>query len=132
MANNPGTRTYYVQLIRANNSSHSPEPKAVLVGEKLGKRLRPVFNWTSFWQVSCQTVQIRQGSLGRVRLSQVGEVEIDLSEPGKRKVTAYREGKPVARTICPILDEMSIAGGERDADSVWFIVVREDNPIATD
>ena len=68
------------------------------------------------------------GQVGRVRLGNGREAEIDLRSPKERKVAAFQGGKVVDRTSMPTGEGMTIIGGSRDDKSVWFIVVRRDKP----
>ena len=119
--------TYYVHLVRGSNGE-KPPLEAKPIGEKLSKRLRPVFNWQSYWEINRQRIELAQGQKAKVRLSKEREAEIDLMHPGKRIITAYEAGKPVSRITRPIGEGMTIMGGNRDSKSVWFIIVRRDNP----
>ena len=120
--------TYYVQLVRGNNEAKTPEPGAHRIGPKLAKKLRAAFKWESYWEIKRQKVEIDRGKKMRVRLSKEREVEIDLTDAAHRTVIAYQSGKLVSRTIRPIGNGMTIIGGDRDTNSVWFIVVRRDPP----
>ncbi|MEO8429506.1 MAG: hypothetical protein ABI651_20625 [Verrucomicrobiota bacterium] len=75
-----------------------------------------------------QKVELAPGQEAMVRLSNVREVEINVTRPGKRTVTAYQRGKPISRSIRSIGEQMTITGGEHDSTSVWFVIVRRDNP----
>jgi len=120
--------TYYVQLVRGDNEVNPPAPGVRRIGPKLSARFRPVFKWESYWEVHRQKIALSGGQKTRLRLTPEREVVIDLTNPAKRKVTAYQSGKLIACTTHAAGDAMSIIGGERDTDSVWFIVVRRDKP----
>jgi hypothetical protein len=120
--------TFYVQLIHGSNEAKPPVSGAKRVGPKLAETFRPVFNWTNYWEVSRQQVALARGEKTRIQLSKEREVEIDLRNPAKRKVTAYHAGQAVSRLTRPVDEAMTIIGGDRDTNSVWFIVVRRDKP----
>jgi hypothetical protein len=120
--------TYYVQLVRGNNEADAPEPGAHRIGPKLAKKLRPVFRWESYWEINRKSVAIEPGKKTRLRLSMEREVEIDLTDAAHRTVTAFQSGKPVCGAKRPIGEGMTIVGGDRNPNSVWFIVVRRDKP----
>lgn len=123
------TRTYYVQLVRGNSEAQAPEPGARPIGPKLAKRLQGVFKWERYWEIKRRKIEIVRGKKAKVRLSNEREVEIDLSDAVHRKVVAYQSGKVVSRAICPVGEGITIIGGSRDTNSVWFIVVRRDPPM---
>jgi hypothetical protein len=66
--------------------------------------------------------------VGRARLGNGREVEIDLTHPGKRRVSTYHNGRLIDRTVEPLGESMTLIGGDRDPTSHWFIVVRRDKP----
>lgn len=120
--------TYYVQLVRGGNDATPPEPGARRIGPKLSARFRPVFKWEHYWEIHRQEVALAGGQKANLRLNPERTVAIDLTNPAKRKVTAYQSGKLIACTTHPASETMSIIGGERDRNSAWFIVVRRDKP----
>jgi len=124
----PEKIAFYVQLIRGDNEKQAPDREARLIGPKLSHRLRPIFKWENYWEISRQKVEVDPGKKARIRLNKEREVEIDLTDATKRTVVAYQSGKPVSRTTRPVGNTMIITGGDRDSQSVWFIVVRRDAP----
>jgi len=120
--------TYCVQLIRGNNRDTPPVADAKPVSPELTKMIRRVFNWKSYWEINRQRVTLARGQKAKVRLSKEREVEIDLTDLAKRKVTAYEGRKAVTRSTWPVGNATTIIGGDRDSNSVWFIVVRRSQP----
>ena len=120
--------TYYVQLIRGTDTDQPPAPGSKRVGRKLAETFGPVFKCKGYWEINRQEVALSPGQVGRVRLGNGREAEIDLRGPKERKVTAFQDGKVVDRTSMPKGEGMTIIGGSRDDKSVWFIVVRRDKP----
>jgi len=123
-----GAATFYVQLIRGTDTDQAPVPGAKSVGPKLAGTFRPVFKCKGFWEIKREQVAVSPGKVKRVELGNGRAVEIDLSSPKERKVTAYHSGKVGDRTVVPAGDGMTIIGGSREDKSVWFIVVRRDKP----
>jgi hypothetical protein len=122
------SNTFYVQLVRGNNDDAPPEPGSRPVGMKVARHLRSALNWKNYWEVDRRQVAVCSGKTTRVCLSKEREVEIDLSNHNRRKVTAFENGKVVQRILRPVGEGMTLIGGERDAASAWFIVVRRDRP----
>ena len=128
----PGPSTYYVQLIRGSDRNEPPQPGSRRVGAKLAERFNSVFRFQNYWEVGRREVAVARGYRAKVRLNNEREVEIDLRSPQLRRVTTYQNGQPVQRVSRPTGEAMTIMGGNHDAKSVWFIVVRRDKPPIAD
>src|SRR5262249_11084711 len=123
-----GPRTYYVQLIRCCDQDQPPESGCRRVGPKLAERFQSVFRCHSYWEISQQKLEVLASRVARAHLRNDREVEIDLTQPGKRRVSTFCKGKLIDRTIEPTGEQMTLIGGDRDQTSHWFIVVRRDKP----
>lgn len=119
---------YYVQLIRCSDQDQAPEPGSHRVGPKLTERFQGVFRCKSYWEISQEKIEILPQKKARVRLRNGRDVEIDLTQSGKRRVTTFHSGRLIDRTIEPASENMTLIGGDRDQTSHWFIVVRRDKP----
>lgn len=120
--------TYYVQLIRCSDVDQAPAPSCKRVGPKLAQKFKCVFRCKSYWEISRQQIELVPHHVGRARLGNGREVEIDLTQPGKRRVSTFHNGRLIDRTIEPLGESMTLIGGDRDPTSHWFIVVRRDKP----
>jgi hypothetical protein len=119
---------FHVQLVRGSDEPTPPSKKSQAIGPTLAAQFRPVIAWKYYWETGYQVARLTPGSKTKLRLSPRREVEIDLSQPGKRVVTAYARGKPVNRVVDRVEAPMTLTGGDRDAKSAWFIAVRRDKP----
>jgi hypothetical protein len=119
---------YYVQLIRGTDQEQSPAPNSKRIHPHLAGAFQSVFKWKSYWEISSRHVELEAGRATRVRLNPEREVEIDLTNPVRRAVTAFHNGKVVQRTVCPRSEERTLLGGDRDGNSAWFIVVSRNAP----
>lgn len=120
--------TYYVQLVRCTDRAQAPEPGSHRIGPKLTKKFQCVLRCKSYWEISQQKVEVPPHHTVRTHLSNGRDVEIDLTNPGKRRVTTYHKGRLIDRTVEPLGEDMTLIGGDRDQTSHWFIVVRRDKP----
>jgi hypothetical protein len=119
---------YCVQLIRATEDSRPPVPGSKQIDPKLDKCLHSAFKFKNFWEINRREVPIAAGKKAMTRLTSERQVEIDLTEPGKRKVTAFDHGKSVFREVRPLGRAATIIGGDHDSQSVWLIIVRRGEP----
>ncbi|MBI5387256.1 MAG: hypothetical protein HZA90_21525 [Verrucomicrobia bacterium] len=124
------TKTYYLQLVRGNDEASPPASEAKPVGAKLSKELRAVCAWKHYWEVARQELHVSPGQKAKARLNKERAVEIDLAVPGKRRVTAFKDGRPVITSVQPANKTWTVIGGDRDPKSAWFIIVRRDKPTA--
>jgi hypothetical protein len=120
--------TYYIQLIRCSDQDQSPEPGSKRVGPKLAERFQCVFRCKSYWEISQAKLEVLSNRAARVHLGNGRDVEIDLTQPGKRRVATFHRGRLIDRTVEPLGENMTLIGGDRDQTSHWFIVVRPDKP----
>jgi hypothetical protein len=120
--------TYYVQLVRGTDEAKPPSAESKPIGPKLAGRLRPVFRWEHYWEISRHEVGLTPGQTVRVEFNKERSVEIFLSAEGTRKVTAHHHGKPVTSLSQPAGTEMTILGGDREGRTGWFMVIRRDKP----
>lgn len=120
--------TYYIQLVRGTVENQPPAADARPIGTKVTRCFQPVFKWGHYWEMNRREIVLPAGLVTRIQLSPERVVEFDLTEPGRRKVKTFEGAKPVCSVVNQAGDRMSIVGGERVANSSWFIVVRRDKP----
>ena len=119
---------YYVQLIRCTDQEAPPQPGSRRVGPKLAQKFQCVFRCKSYWEISQEKLEVPANRVARAHLSNGRDVEIDLTQPGKRRVATFYKGHLIECTIEPLGENMTLIGGDRDQTSHWFIVVRRDKP----
>jgi hypothetical protein len=120
--------TFYVQLVRGTDEEGKPQADSKRIGPKLTSNFERVFRWKYYWEINRHEVKLATGKKCRIKLNPERDVEIDSSNPLKRKVTVFYKGEPLSANIRPVGERMTIAGGDRDARSAWFVVVRRDKP----
>lgn len=121
-------KTYYVQLVRGTDADQKPPEATKAIEGQLAGHFHKVFRWKHYWELGSQQVVVNPGEMRRVRFANGREVQIDLSEPKLRTVAAFENGKLVSRTHAPRGETMTLMGGDREAGTSWFIVVRRDKP----
>ena len=122
---------FYAQLIRATDQDMPQAGGWKAVGPKLSKALCPKFRWKNYWEVSRETIQVKQGLTTRVRLNPDREVEIHLrGDAGEQssEVRLFHKGVLVRKSLQPLHAPMCIMGGARENEESWFVVIRRDKP----
>jgi hypothetical protein len=114
---------YTVQLVRATDVGSVPSAGARALTVKEAKPLRPLFKWKHYWEVSRRDLVVEEGKIGTIQLNPQRAVKIDLSQAGKRVVTAMEGGRQVSTVIRPSGEAVTIMGGSRDTQSSWFVLV---------
>src|SRR5207248_9847185 len=92
---------FYVQLIRCSDQEQAPEPGSKRVGPKLSEKFQCVFRCKSYWEICQQKLELLPNGVVRARLANGREVEIDLTQAGKRRVSAFHNGRLIDRTVEP-------------------------------
>ncbi len=119
---------YYVQLVRAADSSEPPQTGSRPVGARLATTFHGALRWKHYWELCRREADVPLGGTVNLRLPNQRAVEIDLTHPGKRTTVAFQNGKPMGRTVVPMGAAFTIIGGGRADTTAWFIVVRRDKP----
>ncbi len=119
--------TFYVQLIRGKADAKPPSDDAKPAGLEVSRRLQ-MFKWNNYWEISRKTVGVKAGGKNRQRMSPQREVEISLSTPEEMTISIYADGKKTRSRKQKVTTPFYIAGGDKDGNQSWFIVVRRDKP----
>jgi hypothetical protein len=119
--------TFYLQLIRGTDDDKPPVPEAILIGPALSHRLH-MFKWKNYWDVAHRSVEVASGQKTRQRMSPQREVEVSLTSPKEMTISIFADGKLSRRRVQPLETNFYIAGGDKDGEQAWFIVVRRDKP----
>lgn len=129
-ADAPGM-TYYIQLIRGSDQDAPPDPQAHAIGTRLDHKLHDIFKWKNYWEVKRETVTLTSGSKVRKAMSAQREVEIDWTHPRNMTISLYTDGKLTRKRQQSVETKFYIAGGDKEGADCWFIIIRKDNPDAS-
>jgi hypothetical protein len=102
-----------------------------LIGPRLDRRLHDVFKWKNYWEVKREMVTLKTGAKVRKRMTPQQDIEIAWPDAKGMTVCIYTAGKMTRKREQSIDTAFYIAGGDSDATQSWFIVVRRDNPDAS-
>ena len=119
--------TLYLQLIRGTDGDQPPAADARIAGPELCRRLQ-MFKWKNYWEISRRSVRLGYGEKTRQRMTAEREVEIARKSPHELIISNYANGKLTRRRTQSLETPFYIAGGDKDPDQSWFIVLRHDKP----
>jgi hypothetical protein len=120
--------SFYLQLVRGNDRDEPPTSDAKPVGPVLADRLQSVFKWKNYWELSRDAAVVKCGEKVCRSLSPERKVEIELLSADTMKVRVYVKGHLSRCRTQPVQNAFYIAGGDKDSDESWFVVVRRDAP----
>lgn len=120
--------TYYIQLIKATNTTNPPSSAAKVIGSNLGKRLSHVFRWKCYWEIRRVELTLDNGKANKVQLTRKRAVALAPMPDGKIQIRLFR-GKAIVRKSCHRVHDrmMAIFGGD-EGKGAWFVVVRREEP----
>jgi hypothetical protein len=102
------------------------------IGPKLGSKLSPVFRWKHYWETERRKVVVHPSKPTRVLLGQNRTLEIERMKSGDTEIRLTRRTGLVTKARQHSKGRMIILGGEDSSKDSFFVVVRPDEPLATD
>ena len=114
---------FQVQLIWGVTEKQN-DPKLSPVSAELTERLKQVFKWNHYYQVSSSRVCVPAGGSKKHKLSDKCDVEI--KDLGKRmlEVKLFGEGQLVRKvTHAVVPTDLVLAGDEPKNKTAWFVVL---------
>ncbi len=114
------------RLIWGTNDDKYSNPQHTRVDEATAEKLRKIFKWKNYFQMSKQTAVIPSRGTKRLKMSDPCEIEITEMEGPRVEVKLFGKGKPVSKFVKPLSKGESLAiGGEDKNDCAWFIVITD-------
>ena len=119
------------QLVWATDQA-KPKPEFKELDKKLGDKLRKMFKWKNYFEISRQEVNLPASGSRKVRMSQKCELELRLSDDGSVEVKLFGEGKLVKTIRQPLKplqkgEYAAIGGDDKDSyGDAWFVVLSAD------
>ena len=120
--------TFYLQVVRGNNTNTPPRPEAKPIGPKLSKALRSIFKWDYYWEMKRDTVAVKPGGKVRKQMTTTREVEVLLLNATQMEIRMYRNGKMTRVQKQSVDTRFFVVGGDDGENQAWFIIVRRDEP----
>ena len=112
------------QLVWGTNNDKPENPKLKEVEAKVTDKLRGVFKWKNYFEVSRQNFAIPVSSPKKVKMSENCEIEVQNLGNSSIEVKLYGQGKMVVRKTQKIKpNELLVLAGDDKNDTAWFVVM---------
>jgi hypothetical protein len=113
-------------LIWGTNDDKSPDPNHKLVDAKTAEKLRKIFAWKNYFEVSRKSGTVPNRGTNSFAVSKHCTVEIAELEGPRVSVLLIGKGKPQNRTTKTLSREEAVvlAGDVKDG-SAWFVIISQ-------
>ena len=122
----------YVQVVWGTNQERPAGMKCPEIGPKLSAKLSPVFRWKHYFENERYTVACDPKKISKVALANQRTLEIERLKTGEMEIRLYCNHKLITKARQSNEARMTILGGEEPSKDSFFIVVRADEPKATE
>ncbi len=120
----PTDLTLQAQLVWGTNNDKPDDPKLKEVETKVTDKLRGVFKWKNYFEVSRQSFAVPMSSPKKVKMSDHCEIEVQNLGNSSIEVRLYGQGKMVVRKTQKIkANELLVLAGDDKNDTAWFVVM---------
>ncbi|MCI0745756.1 MAG: hypothetical protein L0Y58_10155 [Verrucomicrobia subdivision 3 bacterium] len=121
------------KLIWATNGEKSSDPKHKLIEGQLAEKLRKIFTWTNYFEISRQTGVVPNRGTKAFKVSEECVVEITELEGPKVEVKLIGKGKSVNKTVKALSrGEFFTLGGDGKNGTAWFVIISQLDEKAAD
>lgn len=95
------------------------------IGAPLSEKLRRVFKWKNYFEVSRQIIALPKQAGQRIKMSPKCELEFSQCGPDALEIKLFGEGKLVVKKRQPLVHgEPIVLAGDDKNDTAWFVVVQ--------
>ncbi len=117
------------QLIWGTDSEKPADSTLKPIPEDLDKRLRRIFKWQNYFEVSQTNFVVAPSQPTRVDMSRECRIEVARQTSGEVEIQLFGRGKLVVRKRQHILpgETVVIAGDDKDYNA-WFVVLNPRTP----
>jgi len=116
------------QLIWGTNNEKPDDPKLKEITREVGEKLRGVFKWKNYFEVSRQNFKVDSSATKKVKMSEHCEIEVQNLGSSAVEVKLYGKGKLVVKKRQVIKSgELLVLAGDDKNDTAWFVVLTLSN-----
>jgi hypothetical protein len=113
------------QLVWGTNQDKPAGKNLKDVGSVLSEKLRKIFKWKNYFEVSRQMVDLPKQAAQRIKMSSKCELEFCQCGSDSLEVKLFGEGKLVIKKRQPlVLGEPIVLAGDDKNDTAWFVVIQ--------
>lgn len=119
-----GETVFQVQLIWGTDGEKPKDKPLKEVDVKFQDKLKGVFKWKNYFEVTRQPLTLPKEGLQKLKLSDKCDLQVQDLGNSRVEVRLFGEGKPVvkkAQSVAP--GEMIILAGDSKNDTAWFVVL---------
>lgn len=113
------------QLVWATDGAKPTGKDLKEVDDVTRDKLRGVFRWKGYFEVSRKEFKVGSAAITRVRMSSKCEIEVERLGKETYEVKLFGEGKMVVKkrqSLTP--GELLVLAGDDKDDTAWFVVIR--------
>ncbi len=112
------------QLIWGTNNEKPDDPKLKEITREVGEKLRGVFKWKNYFEVSRQNFKVNSSATRKVKMSEQCEIEVQNLGGSAVEVKLFGKGKLVVKKRQVFKPgELLVLAGDDKNDTAWFVVL---------
>ncbi len=115
---------YQVQLIWGTDSEKPKDKPLQEVDAKLQDKLKGIFKWKNYYEVSHKPVVVPKDGSQKVKLSDKCEIQVQDVGNSRAEIRLFGEGQLVVKKVQAVVPgEMIVLAGNSKDDTAWFVVL---------
>ncbi len=114
-----------IHLVWGSNEEKLPNSNYKKLNEEMANKLKKIFKWKYYFEISKQTVDVPTRSTKKFNVSKKCDIEITEMEGPRVEVKLYGEGKLINRTVKSLTkDELFTIAGDDKNETAWFVIIK--------
>jgi hypothetical protein len=119
-----GESNFQVQLIWGTNGEKPKDKPLKDVDPKLQERLKGVFKWKNYYEVSRKPLSVPKEASKKLTLSEKCEIQVQDVGSSRIEVRLFGEGHLVVKKVQTVNPgEVIVLAGDGKDDTAWFVVL---------
>jgi hypothetical protein len=119
-----GEATFQVQLIWGTNGEKPKDTQLKDVEPKLQERLKGVFKWTNYYEVTRKPLSVPKDAAQKLKLSDKCDIQVQDLGSARIEIRLFGEGNLVVKKVQNVVPgEVIVLAGDSKNDTAWFVVL---------